>query len=175
MKGFTIQNSIDLLEKAVEKGGGSGGSTTAESVTYDNTTSHLTADDVQEAIDEVAGSVSSLSGSVTTISGALVTPFVDTTNEITAKTAVDTTVTFTPSVNCFVQYILSGYNSKADLSLDSVEIVAMWSTAQFTIEGIIAVKAGTEVTINAPTAGSYYAVYGMLPAIPAPTNTRKKK
>ena len=50
MKGFTIQNSIDLLEKAVESGSGG---TTAESVTYDNTTSHLTADDVQEAIDEL--------------------------------------------------------------------------------------------------------------------------
>ena len=54
MKGFTIQNSIDLLEKAVESGSGG---TTAASVTYDNTTSHLTADDVQEAIDEIVASM----------------------------------------------------------------------------------------------------------------------
>ena len=52
MKGYTIQHSIDLLEKKVEAGG-SGGSTTAESVSYDNTSSGLTADDVQEAIDEL--------------------------------------------------------------------------------------------------------------------------
>ena len=53
MKGYTIQHSIDLLEKAVENGGGSGGASTAADVSYDNTTSHLTADDVQEAIDEL--------------------------------------------------------------------------------------------------------------------------
>lgn len=53
MKGFTIQHSIDLLEKAVKDGGGSSGATTAADVSYDNTTSHLTADDVQEAIDEL--------------------------------------------------------------------------------------------------------------------------
>lgn len=64
MKGFTIQNSIDLLEKAVEKGGGSGGSTTAASVTYDNTTSHLTAETVQAAIDEIDGSLDTVSGKV---------------------------------------------------------------------------------------------------------------
>lgn len=51
MKGYTIQHSIELLEK--NQGGGSGGSTTAENVSYDNTGSGLTADDVQEAIDEL--------------------------------------------------------------------------------------------------------------------------
>lgn len=177
MKGYTIQNSINKLEEKVEKLKGSGGASTAANVSYDNSTSHLTADDVQEAIDEVVGSVSSLSGSINTISGALVTPFIDTTNVITAKTAITTTVTFTPTVDCFVQYILSGLNTKSDLSLDNVEVVCMWSTAQFTIEGIVAVKAGTEVTINSPTTGSYYTVYGMLPAIPTPptNNTRSKR
>ena len=53
MKGYTIQNSIELLEKAVENGSGSGGASTAADVSYDNTSSHLTADDVQEAIDEI--------------------------------------------------------------------------------------------------------------------------
>ena len=52
MKGYTIQNSITLLEKEV-KNGGSGGSTTAAGVSYDNTTSGLTATDVQAAIDEI--------------------------------------------------------------------------------------------------------------------------
>lgn len=59
MKGYTIQHSIDLLEKQVEAGG-SGGSTTAESVSYDNTSSGLTADDVQEAIDELKGDIPGL-------------------------------------------------------------------------------------------------------------------
>lgn len=38
---------------------GGGGSSSASDVTYDNTTSHLTADDVQEAIDELAASAGS--------------------------------------------------------------------------------------------------------------------
>lgn len=56
MKGYTIQNSIRLLEKE-ENGGGSGGATTAANVTYDNTTSGLTATNVQAAIDEVAAGI----------------------------------------------------------------------------------------------------------------------
>ena len=59
MKGYTIQHSIDLLEDQVEdlearpSGGGS-----AADVSYDNTTSHLTADDVQDAIDELNTAIS---------------------------------------------------------------------------------------------------------------------
>ena len=68
MKGFTIQNSIDLLEKAV-KGGGSGGSTTAEKVSYDNTDSGLTAETVQAAIDEIDGTLDTATGSISTLSG----------------------------------------------------------------------------------------------------------
>ena len=60
MKGYTIQHSIDLLEKAVENGGGSGGASTAADVSYNNTSSHLTADDVQEAIDEVVNMIPSI-------------------------------------------------------------------------------------------------------------------
>lgn len=56
MKGYTIQHSIELLEK--QAGSGSGGASTAADVSYDNTTSHLTADDVQEAIDELNADIS---------------------------------------------------------------------------------------------------------------------
>lgn len=56
MKGFTIQNSIDLLEKNANGGGGSG-TTSAANVSYDNTTSGLTATNVQAAIDEVAAGI----------------------------------------------------------------------------------------------------------------------
>ena len=59
MKGYTIQNSIDLLEKAVGDGG-SGGASTAADVSYDNTSSHLTADDVQAAIDELNTAISQI-------------------------------------------------------------------------------------------------------------------
>lgn len=56
MKGYTIQNSIDLLEKAVEKIESTPAPTVdvdADDVSYDNTSSGLTADDVQAAIDEL--------------------------------------------------------------------------------------------------------------------------
>lgn len=52
MKGYTIQNSINLLEK--EKGGGAGGASSADNISYDNTTSGLSAITVQTAIDELA-------------------------------------------------------------------------------------------------------------------------
>ena len=57
MKGYTIQHSIDLLEKAVENSGGSGGASTASDVSYNNTTSGLVATNVQAAIDEVAAGI----------------------------------------------------------------------------------------------------------------------
>ena len=57
MKGYTIQHSIDLLEKAVENGSGGGEGTSAANVSYSNTSSGLTADDVQEAIDELTAMI----------------------------------------------------------------------------------------------------------------------
>lgn len=68
MKGYTIQHSIDLLEKAVENsGGGSGGGGTAVEVSYSNTSSGLVATNVQSAIDEIDASVDTLAGDVTTL------------------------------------------------------------------------------------------------------------
>ena len=60
MRGFTIQNSIDLLEK--NGGGGSPVAPTASDVSYDNTSSGLTADTVQEAIDELSAKEITASG-----------------------------------------------------------------------------------------------------------------
>ena len=66
MKGFTIQNSIDLLEKNAK-----GGDTSAESVTYDNTTSQLEATNVQGAIDEVnTKATQALAGITTALTGS---------------------------------------------------------------------------------------------------------
>lgn len=52
MNGYTIQNSIDLLER----GGGSGAGT-ASKISYDNTDSGLSASTVQGAIDELAAGI----------------------------------------------------------------------------------------------------------------------
>lgn len=63
MKGYTINKSIDLLENEVDalKESQTGG--TAADISYDNTSSGLTADDVQEAIDELAaGLLEALTG-----------------------------------------------------------------------------------------------------------------
>lgn len=57
MRGYTIQNSINLLEKN-NSGGGGGGATSADAISYDNTVSGLTATNVQAAIDEVAAGIS---------------------------------------------------------------------------------------------------------------------
>ena len=69
MRGYTIQHSIDLLEK--KSGSGSGESVTAEAVSYDNTTSLLTADNVQTAIDEVnTKATQALAGITTALTGS---------------------------------------------------------------------------------------------------------
>ena len=68
MKGYTIQHSIDLLEKAVDNsGGGSGGGGTAASVSYSNTSSGLVATNVQTAIDELDTNIETVSAGVPTI------------------------------------------------------------------------------------------------------------
>ena len=53
MKGYTIQHSIELLEKNV--GSGSGGASTAAQVSFDNTGTGLVATNVQTAIGELDG------------------------------------------------------------------------------------------------------------------------
>lgn len=50
MKGYTIQKSIDLLEK---NGGGSGGASSAANVSFDNTGTGLSGTNVQTAIGEL--------------------------------------------------------------------------------------------------------------------------
>ena len=68
MNGFTIQHSIDLLEKNA-KGGDT--SVSAEGVTYDNTTSQLEATNVQSAIDEVnTKATQALAGITTALTGS---------------------------------------------------------------------------------------------------------
>ena len=52
MKGYTIQHSIELLER--QAGSGSGGASTASEVSFDNTGTGLVATNVQSALAEVS-------------------------------------------------------------------------------------------------------------------------
>lgn len=61
-----LNNRLDRLEKS-----GSGGGSAAET-TYSNTTSGLTATNVQDAIDEIDGVTDNLAGSITDIEGDIV-------------------------------------------------------------------------------------------------------
>lgn len=68
MKGFTIQKSIDLLEKKLE---GGDAPIIAEAISYDNTTSQLEATNVQGAIDEVnTKATQALAGITTALTGS---------------------------------------------------------------------------------------------------------
>lgn len=177
MKGYTIQNSIDLLEKAVKEGGGSGGPTTAESVTYDNTTSHLTADDVQEAIDEVVGDVNTLDGKVTALEGASKGVFFDSTNVIQAKTTINQSATYTATEDCFVHCdLIIPASSAASVVCDNVELFSLYVSALQSYMLMFFIPAGKTVTINGGSSGqsvSSYTVYGIYE--PTPATTRKKK
>lgn len=191
MKGYTIQNSIDLLEKAVENGGGSGGASTATDVTYDNTTSGLTAENVQTAIDEVAASVSTNTGAISTLSGAI-----DTINSKSIKfgTPVNETLTeyldavsdthtfvngglatigcgFSGSSNAYIQFTINTLEC-------AVQLVQGWYNRV-----MVPVNPGDVLTITALTAGASIQSIKVVPlefvAPPAPaapeSNTRKKK
>lgn len=64
-----IENRIDITE--LERSGGGGGGGTAASVSYDNTSSGLTAETVQGAIDEVASGLSGANTNITGLGNAL--------------------------------------------------------------------------------------------------------
>ena len=72
-KNATYRDVQSGLTAALQGAGGGA----AEDITYDNTESGLTADDVQAAIDEVAGDVSTLETTVGDSSGGLVKDVAD--------------------------------------------------------------------------------------------------
>lgn len=67
MDGTILGKKYDLMGS----GGGGGGASSADKVSYDNTTSQLTADNVQEAIDEVVGELSDVSSDLGTLAGVV--------------------------------------------------------------------------------------------------------
>ena len=164
MKGYTIQHSIELLEK--NGGSGSGGASTASDVSYTNTTSGLVATNVQTAIDEI----------VSDLKSKLVLPFIDTTNVLQAKvTAGVETLTYTSTQDCAIVYVFQASNTKPYIEVDGVEVACVWSNSQVTQEGVIYLKSGQAMSLVSPTAGSSYTVYGLVSAFPASSRTRKKK
>lgn len=177
MKGYTIQHSIELLEEEVKKGGSSE-PTTAESVTYDNTTSHLTADDVQEAIDEIVGDVNTISGKVTTLENLPLGTFFDSTNVIQAKTDISTSASYTATEDCIVQTeLVIPASSSASVLCDNVAIFSLYVSGLQTYVMMFYIPAGKTITINGGSSGqtfSNYTVYGIYEPTPV-TRTRKKK
>ena len=123
MKGFTIQHSIEELEKKVEEleGGGGGGTVTADEVSYDNTSSGLTADDVQEAIDELA---------IKAITAGSVT-YDNTSSGLTAddvQEAIDEIATRKPVIYSTTEHVVGKYGNE-DLYEVQVDISALPDTA----------------------------------------------
>lgn len=137
MKGYTIQNSINLLEKNA-KGGGPSGPTSAENVTFDNTGTGLVADDVQSAIVEVntkaenAGTYSTSETLIGTYKGKphyrkvihFESPLTVALNGTWVSTSVDISdieqLTRVTCLSSFVWNLLSAFNNSGDLTLTSI-------------------------------------------------------
>lgn len=176
MKGYTINNSIDLLESDVEKlkSGGTGGSTTAANVSYDNTTSHLTADDVQEALDEI-------NAKIPTIPAEKVISFTSSVEasaaEISALNAVNGTYTVK---NTGVVHITASssaqYEAGASFICNGVTF-RITSYGGLTNNVSIFANAGDTITCTGLTSMSISSLYEIpLALVTPPTeNTRKSK
>lgn len=194
MKGFTIQNSIDLLEK--NGGGGGHTSGTASDISYDNTSSGLTADNVQEAIDE-------LKSDIPTSLGASAITYNNTGSGLTAddvQEAIDEIVTKYPTSErvigktsggelLYARYITglnvaltSAWATIPDLVVsDSKDLYKAQCYASYASQAIInttlvnmdstthtiEIKSSIDVTLTA--------LYIEYTKAPANTNTRKKK
>lgn len=170
MKGFTIQHSIDLLEKKVDQNTG-GGASSASQVSYDNAESGLTSDNVQGAIDELKNDIPN----ITPVKSAIVLPFIDTSTVVQAtQTAGVETLTYTATQDCAIVYVLQVQNTKSSIEIDDVEVACFWSTQQSTLEGMVFVKAGQKFDLVSATSGCAYTVYDLIPAFPPANNTRKK-
>lgn len=185
MKGYTIQHSIELLEEEVKNGGGSGGSTTAANVSYDNTDSGLTAETVQAAIDEIdgtldtaTGNISTLSGKVTALEGKAAGVCFDSSNVIQATAEIQTSASYTATEDCVVLFdFIIPTNTAASISMDSISIFTMYSGSQL-MEYVdtLFLPAGKSITMAGGSSGSStskYTVYGIYE--PTPSNSRSKK
>lgn len=117
-------------------------SVSASDVSYDNTTSGLTADDVQEAVDELAGDVSTLSGAVgSKADQSMIAP-------------VETSTTASQAYAIGEQFILNGtlYTATAAITAGGTITIGGNCTASDSvteqIEEIHDNKCGTNVTLT---------------------------
>ena len=180
MKGYTIQHSIDLLEKAVETGGGSGGGGTAADVSYSNTSSGLVATNVQTAIDEVNTSVGANTSAITTINSKSVKFGTGTHDEsISNFSTVDDTYTAPATGIMTIAFTPTGGGSagRLQVSCGGVQsgVVVSGGYSGFVV---IPVNEGDTITILAINNGSvpFIDVRPLEFAAPVSTNsTRKKK
>ena len=177
MRGYTIQHSIDLLEKKVDQGSG-GGSSSASDITYDNTTSGLSSTSVQGAIDELDGSVDTLSTQVTNLANRAIGVFFDSSNVIQAKTDISTSATYTATEDCIVQTeLVIPASSSASVLSDNIALFSLYVSGLQTYVMMFYVPAGKTITINGGSSGqtvSNYTVYGIYEPT-SNSRSRKKK
>lgn len=171
MKGFTIQHSIDLLEKKVDQGFKSG-SGSADNITYDNTSSGLSGTNVQTAIDEIVSDIGNIESKV--ISAG--TPIAET---VTNMNAVNAEHTFANSGLAIIACTNSGSSDsyvQATLN-DVVGIYITMASAYNTTQSVL-VNAGDKLKITALNSGSAIMAITVIPltlTAPPTNNTRKRK
>ena len=179
MKGYTIQHSINLLEDSVEdlEARPSGGGTAAD-VSYDNTSSHMTADDVQEAIDELNTAI----GQIDTLEHISSTPVkIGTINgqdlyRVVLSGTMDAnskSVTFSSSN--LIQTISGGVSDA-----DGAKFLGMWYRGSQTTD-IVQAYPDAETADTLVIRNGYYAsrpnykvIIDYVVAAPVESNTRKK-
>lgn len=149
MKGYTIQHSIELLER--QAGSGSGGASTASEVSFDNTGTGLVATNVQSAISEVNAKIPDYVTKVVHLESV----------SIPNQTPVDVTIETIPGtiISCSGVF----YDSGAVFTLPDPGLRVAFtdaSTVQF-------------ATFGASTWSGD--VYLIVDYIPTPANTRKSK
>ena len=179
MKGYTIQHSIDLLEKAVENsGGGSGGGGMAADVSYSNTSSGLVATNVQAAIDEIDNSVDTNTTAIATINSKTIKFGTPASETISGLNAVNAKHTFVNAGLASVNIITSG--SGTGYCYVSVNGVEYSGTTPQGYAGnlVIPVNVGDELTITQLSTGVSINAIRVVPiefAAPTSNRTTKKK
>ena len=170
MKGYTIQNSISLLEKA-EKGGGSGGASSASDVSYDNTVSGLTADDVQEAIDELNADITTINAKTLSFG----TPIMASAEELAAFDTVNDTYTAPATGLLLIDVKPSANQENYFYVTHGANVIKGSSGTGNDYMLTIPVNQGDVLTVNAVlrTVPNYIATYPLTFA--APTVSKKKK
>lgn len=176
MKEYTIQASIERLEKEVASGGGGGGSSSAASVTYDNSLSGLSGTNVQSAVDEINASVETNKTAIAAINaktikfGTAVVESIDGLNVVNAKH------TFLNGGLACVNIVTSG--SATGYCYVSVNDVMYSGTTPNGYAGnlIIPVNSGDELTISQISTGVSINSIKVVPIeFTIPTNTRTTK